>query len=117
MLNFTGIAAKRSTIKGFTPDSAGRAYGEIEFLKQYDKDLPLTFRLYWPNGSFKDGTLRYDVVQSGDFAEILVWVEGSYYYSGSNFYFNARSYFFISMRLVKTPTAGKYYNHDFVYYH
>jgi hypothetical protein len=91
LLNFTGITAKRSTIKGFTPDSAGRAYGEIEFLKQYDKDLPLTFRLYWPNGSFKDGTLRYDVVQSGDFAEILVWVEGSYYYSGSSFYFNARN--------------------------
>lgn len=91
LLNFTGITSKLSTIKGFTPDSAGKAYGEIEFLKAYDKDIPLTFRVYWPNGNFRDGNLRYDVVQSGDFSEILVWIEGSYYFSGSSFYFNARS--------------------------
>jgi hypothetical protein len=89
LLDFTGITEKISTIPSDYATTPGRAYSEIRFLKIYDKPKPLTFRLYWPNGGNKEGSRRYDVIESADLAAVLVWIDGSYYSTGSSFYFNA----------------------------
>ncbi len=89
LLNFTGITEKISTIPASYATTPGRAYSEIRFLKNYDKSKPLTFRLYWPNGTIKEGNRRYDVIESADLSAVLVWIDGSYYSTGSSFYFNA----------------------------
>lgn len=89
LLNFTGSDDKLATIKGEHPAQAGRAYTEIEFLKDYEKTTPLTFKLYWPNGSMSEGGRKYDLIKSGDFSSILIWTGGSYYSTGNSYYFNA----------------------------
>ena len=89
LLNFTGTDDKIASIKALTPSDAGRAYSDIEFLKIYDLDKPLTFKIFWPNGSQKDGNRKFDIVKSGDFSSILAWVAGSYYSTGNSYYFNA----------------------------
>ncbi len=89
ILNFTGITEKISTVPATRATTPGRAYTEIRFLKNYDKPKPLTFRLYWPNGKTKENNRRYDVISSADLSAVLVWIDGSYYSTGSSFYFNA----------------------------
>lgn len=89
LLNFTGITEKISTVPATRATTPGRAYAEIEFLKNYDKSKPLVFKLYWPNGNNKEGTNRYDIISSSDLSAVLVWIDGSYYSTGSSFYFNA----------------------------
>lgn len=91
LLNFTGSDDKLVTIKGDLPIEAGKAYTEIEFLSAYDNNLPLTLKLYWPNGSRKDGSRRYDLISSADYSSLMVWVGGSYYSTGNSYYFNASS--------------------------
>lgn len=91
LLDFTGTTNKIATVVGTPGDAAGKAYVEIEFLKKPDPTKTLTFKIVWPNGSLKDGNRRYDIVNSGDYSATLVWVEGSYYSSGSSHYFNANS--------------------------
>jgi hypothetical protein len=89
LLNFTGSDDKLATIKGEHTTQSGRAYTEIEFLKGYEKTTPLTFKLYWPNGSMTEGGRKYDIIKSGDFSSILIWTGGSYYSTGNSYYFNA----------------------------
>jgi hypothetical protein len=89
LLNFTGSDDKLVTIKGDLPLGAGKAYTEIEFLQPYDNNLPLTFKLYWPNGSRKDGSRRYDLISSADYSSMMIWTGGSYYSTGNSYYFNA----------------------------
>ena len=91
LLNFTGSDNKLVTIKGNLPKEAGKAYVEIEFLKAYDNNTSLTFKLYWPNGSRKDGSRRYDLISSADYSSIMIWTGGSYYSTGNSYYFNAYS--------------------------
>jgi len=91
LLNFTGSDDKLVTVKGDLAKEAGKAYVEIEFLKAYDNNIPLTLKLYWPNGSRKDGTRRYDLISSADYSSMMVWVGGSYYSTGNSYYFNAFS--------------------------
>ncbi len=91
LLNFTGSDDKLATIKGELALVPGRAYTEIEFLKAYDKQNPLTFKIFWPNGSIKEGPRRYDIISSGDYSSILIWTGGSYYSTGNSYYFNASS--------------------------
>lgn len=86
---FTGTDDKVATILGQRAESAGRAYSEIKFLKQYEGNKPLTFKFFWPNGSRKEGSLKYDLIKSGDFSSILAWTAGSYYADGNSYYFNA----------------------------
>lgn len=89
LLNFTGSDDKLVTIKGDLPLDAGKAYAEIEFLSLYDKNVPLTLKLYWPNGSRKDGSRRYDIISSADYSSMMIWTGGSYYSTGNSYYFNA----------------------------
>jgi hypothetical protein len=89
LLNFTGSDDKLVTIKGDLPLGAGKAYTEIEFLQPYDNNVPLTFKLYWPNGSRKDGPRRYDLISSADYSSMMIWTGGSYYSTGNSYYFNA----------------------------
>ena len=89
LLNFTGSDDKLVTIKGDLPAESGKAYTEIEFLKAYDNNTPLTLKLYWPNGSRKEGSRRYDLISSADYSSMMVWTGGSYYSTGNSYYFNA----------------------------
>jgi hypothetical protein len=91
LLDFTGITEKISTIPATRATTPGRAYIEINFLKNYNFPKPLVFKLYWPNGTNIEGTRRYDVISSADLSAVLVWIDGSYYSTGSSFYFNAAS--------------------------
>jgi len=86
---FTGTDDKVATILGSRPDSAGRSYIEIKFLENYNETQPLTLKLYWPNGSQKEGPRKFDIIRSGDFSSILIWTAGSYYSTGNSYYFNA----------------------------
>jgi len=88
LLDFTGVGNKISTIKGEKPQDAGRSYIDIEFLKPYDPSLTLTFKIYWENGSQKEGTRKYDLVESKDFSSIFPWLAGAYYSTGDSYYFN-----------------------------
>jgi len=89
LLSFTGTDVKIATVPGVLASEAGKAYCDVEFLKPYDLNKPLTFKIYWPNGRRTEGSRKYDIVQSEDLSAILVWVAGSYYSTGSTFYFNA----------------------------
>lgn len=91
LLNFTGSDDKLVTVKGDLPVEAGKAYVEIEFLNSYNNNLPLTLKLYWPNGSRKDGSRRYDLISSADYSSMMIWTGGSYYSTGNSYYFNASS--------------------------
>ncbi len=89
ILNFTGADDKIATVPGSNATEAGRAYTQIEFLKDYDLNYPLTFKIFWPNGTHSEDGRKYDIVRSGDFSATLVWSAGSYYSSGNSYYFNA----------------------------
>ena len=89
LLNFTGSDDKLVTIKGEVALEAGKAYSEIEFLKAYDNNGSLTLKLYWPNGSRKEGSERYDLISSADYSSMMIWTGGSYYSTGNSYYFNA----------------------------
>jgi hypothetical protein len=91
LLSFTGTDTKIASVPGVPASQPGRAYCDIEFLKPYDLTSALTFKIYWPNGKRTEGSRKYDLVQSEDFSAILVWVAGSYYSTGSSYYFNATS--------------------------
>jgi hypothetical protein len=88
LLNFTGVGSKIATIKGEKTIDAGRSYVDIEFLKGYDLPGTLTFKIYWPNGSKKEGSRKYDLVESKDLSSIFPWLAGAYYSSGDSYYFN-----------------------------
>lgn len=91
LLSFTGTDIKIATVPGVPLNEAGRAYCDIEFIKPYDLTSSLTFKIYWPNGKRTEGSRKYDLIQSEDLSAILVWVPGSYYSTGSSYYFNASS--------------------------
>ena len=91
LLSFTGTDTKIASVPGVPATEAGRSYCDIEFTKAYDLVTPLTFKIYWPNGKRSEGSRKYDLIQSEDFSAILVWVAGSYYSTGSSYYFNASS--------------------------
>lgn len=89
ILSFTGTDDKLATVPGSNAKEPGRAYTQIEFLKDYDLNYPLTFKIFWPNGSQTEDGRKYDIVRSGDFSAILIWTAGSYYSTGNSYYFNA----------------------------
>ena len=89
LLNFTGISDKVATIPGSIPTVPGRSSLEVEFLKSYDIPGQITFKIYWPNGYYKEGPRRYDIAQSNDLSSIIQWIDGSYYSSGNTHFFNA----------------------------
>jgi hypothetical protein len=89
ILDFTGVGKKISSVKSSKPDDAGRSYIDIEFLKPYDLPSTLTFKIYWPNGSQKEGHRKYDIVESKDLSSIFPWLKGAYYSDGDSYYFNA----------------------------
>jgi hypothetical protein len=89
LLDFTGVGRKIATIKGSKTEDPGRSYIDIEFLKAYDLPFTLTFKIFWPNGSQKEGSRKYDIVESKDLSSIFPWLEGAYYSSGDSYYFNA----------------------------
>lgn len=88
LLNFTGIGEKIASVKGEKASESGRSYIDVEFLKPYDLPGTLTFKIYWPNGSKKEGSRKYDIVESKDLSPIFPWLEGAYYSSGDSYYFN-----------------------------
>lgn len=92
LFNFTGNDEPTQRV-GTTPArnavQPGRAYLDITFLKNYDLPNPLTFKIFWPNGSQREGAERFDIIKSADFSSILRWVGGSYYSTGDSYYFNA----------------------------
>jgi hypothetical protein len=89
LLNFTGSDKKIATVPGSNASKAGNPYFEVEFLKNWEFPEHLTFKIYWPNGSIREGGRKYDLVKSGDFSAVLIWTGGSYYSSGTSYYFNA----------------------------
>ena len=91
LLNFTGSDDKLISVNGQLAKEAGRSYIQIEFLKSYSDNTPLTFKFYWPNGSQTDGSRKYDLIRSADLSALLPWVDGSYYADGNTYYFNAES--------------------------
>jgi len=94
LLSFTGNddpIQKIGTVSAEKTKESGKAYIDIKFLKNYDLPNPLTFKIFWPNGSQKEGSRKFDIVRSGDFSAILRWVGGSYYSSGNSYYFNAET--------------------------
>lgn len=88
LLDFTGIGRKIASIKGNKTEDAGRSYIDIEFLKPFDLPNTLTFKIFWPNGSQKEGSRKYDIVESKDLSSIFPWLKGAYYSSGDSYYFN-----------------------------
>ncbi len=88
LLNFTGISDKVASIPGSTPTDPGRSYMEIEFLQSYTLTNQITFKIYWPNGHYKEGSRRYDLIQSSDLSSVIQWIDGSYYSSGNVHLFN-----------------------------
>lgn len=91
LLEMTGTDSKIATIPGINAKEAGKSYCDIEFLKPYDLKKSITFKIYWPNGKRVEGPRRYDLIHSEDLSSIIVWVAGSYYSTGSSYYFNANS--------------------------
>jgi len=91
LLNFTGISDKVASIPGSTPSVPGRSYLEVEFLKSYDLPGQVTFKIYWPNGYFKEGPRRYDLIQSNDLSAVIQWIDGSYYSSGNIHFYNPKA--------------------------
>jgi hypothetical protein len=89
LLDFTGVGKKIASIKASKPEDPGRSYIDIEFLKPYDLPSTLTFKIFWPNGSQKEGSRKYDIVESKDLSSIFPWLKGAYYSSGDSYYFNA----------------------------
>ena len=89
LLDFTGVGKKIASVKASKPEDAGRSYIDIEFLKPYDLPSTLTFKIFWPNGSQKEGSRKYDIVESKDLSSIFPWLKGAYYSSGDSYYFNA----------------------------
>lgn len=88
LLNFTGISDKVATIPGTIPTDPGRSLLEVEFLQSYNLSGQITFKIYWPNGNYKEGSRRYDIAQSNDLSSIIQWIDGSYYSSGNTHFFN-----------------------------
>ena len=89
LLDFTGPDEKIGSFLGEITGEKGRAYSNITFVKTLDLDKPVTFKIFWPNGSRGGLNSKYDLVISGDYAGTLSgWTAGSYYSTGDEFYFN-----------------------------
>ena len=89
LLDFTGPDEKIGSFDGKITGEKGRAYTNITFVKTLDLDKPVTFKIFWPNGSRGDLNSKYDLVISGDYAGTLSgWTSGSHYSTGDEFYFN-----------------------------
>ena len=92
LLNFTGVDDKILSCQGIDPGKNGTPYIDIEFTNLWENSFnDLVFKIYWPNGSRKEGSERYDLIKSGDFSSNIVWIEGSSYSSGNNYFFNAET--------------------------
>ena len=90
LLNFTGIENQAVSANGFIAGKNGNPYFNIEFLQPWNipsKDIVI--KVYWPQGSRSEGAERFDIIRSGDFSATIVWVAGSTYSSGNDYYFNA----------------------------
>lgn len=90
LLNFTGVDDKILSCQGINTSKNGSSYIDIEFTKVWESSFnDLVFKIYWPGGTRKEGSERYDLIRSGDFSSNIVWVEGSSYSSGNNHFFSA----------------------------
>lgn len=89
LLNFTGIQDQLVSAPGSINGQNGRPYIDLEFLKNWDiPNKDLVIKIYWPQGSRSEGAERFDIIRTGDFSGTIVWVAGSTYSSGNNYYFN-----------------------------
>ena len=89
LLDFTGPDEKIGSYVGDITGERGRAYTNVTFVKTLDLAKPVTFKIFWPNGSRGGLNSKYDLVISGDYAGTLSgWKAGSYYSTGDEFYFN-----------------------------
>jgi hypothetical protein len=87
--DFTGPDEMVGSYPGLITGEKGRAYADITFKKTLDLDKPVTFKIFWPNGSRGSLNQKYDLVTSGDYAGTLSgWTKGSFYSAGNNNYFN-----------------------------
>jgi hypothetical protein len=90
LINFTGVDDKLASVKGIINGENGRPYVDVQFLKKWDiPTKKLVFKIYWPLGSRLEGAERYDLIKSDDFSGTIVWVPGSTYHSGNNYFFNS----------------------------
>lgn len=87
--DFTGPDEKIGSYPGLISGERGRSYIDVEFKKSLTLDKPVTFKIFWPNGTRGSLNQKYDLVTSGDYAGTLSgWTNGSFYSSGNNYYFN-----------------------------
>ncbi len=87
--DFTGPDNKIGSFPGILSGEKGKAYTDITFKKSLDLDKPVTFKIFWPNGTRGFLNQKYDLITSGDYAGTLSgWTNGSFYSSGNNHYFN-----------------------------
>jgi len=89
LLDFTGPDQKIGSYLGKIDGQKGRAYMNVTFQQTLNLANPVTFKIFWPNGSRGELNNKYDLVTSGDYAGTLTgWTSGSYYSTGDDFYFN-----------------------------
>jgi hypothetical protein len=89
LLDFTGPDEKIGSYIGRVDGQKGKAYTNVTFQKNLDLTLPVTFKIFWPNGSRGELGSKYDLITSGDYAgTLLSWSSGSHYAAGNNYYFN-----------------------------
>lgn len=90
LLNFSGIDNDTTTpYYGILPNSNGNSNITIEFNKLFTSDYEIVFKVYWPNGTYKENAGRYDLIISGEFGGSLPgWNKGSSYNIGTEHFFN-----------------------------
>ena len=87
--DFTGPDERLGSFGGFISGQKGRSYVDVTFKGSLTLDNPVTFKIFWPNGSRGPLGGKYDLITSGDYAgTISGWKGGSFYSVGNNYYFN-----------------------------
>lgn len=87
--NFTGVDDFIGSYIGNILPDKGRSYMDIEFMRTYNLNKPLVFKITWPGGSITERGIKFDILRSGDYSGIFPWLPGSYYNFGSARVFNA----------------------------
>lgn len=89
LFDFTGPDEKLGSFLGNVSGEKGRAYIDVTFKSQMTLDKPVTFKIFWPNGSQGSYNQNFDLVKNGDYAGTLSgWKAGSFYSTGNAYYFN-----------------------------
>jgi len=87
--DFTGPDEKIGSYIGSISGEKGRAYTDVTFKQTLNLDKPVTFKIFWPNGSRGSLNQKYDLITSGDYSgTISGWTNGSFYSTGNDYFFN-----------------------------